>query len=65
MIIPQIASLWKVTFGILTPACTSSPCKYPATCHDGYNTTQYSCECENGYSGTHCDEVEGTDVIMQ
>lgn len=49
----------KVTFDILSPACTSSPCKYPATCADGYNTTHYSCYCENGYSGRHCDEVEG------
>lgn len=49
---------FNLTVRTLASACTSSPCKYPATWADGYNTTHYSCYCENGYSGRHCDEVE-------
>lgn len=41
-------------------ACSSSPCKYPATCQDGATTDEYTCTCTTGYSGENCDVVAGT-----
>lgn len=40
-------------------ACSSSPCKYPATCTDGATINDYTCTCTAGYSGTNCDTVAG------
>lgn len=42
-----------------TLACSSSPCKYPATCTDGATINDYTCVCTAGYSGTNCDTVAG------
>lgn len=43
----------------LFEACSSLPCKYPATCVDGATTDEYTCVCTEGYSGTNCDTVAG------
>lgn len=43
----------------LFEACSSLPCKYPATCVDGATTVEYTCVCTEGYSGTNCDTVSG------
>lgn len=40
-------------------ACSSLPCKYPATCVDGATIDEYTCVCTEGYSGTDCDTVAG------
>lgn len=44
---------------ILFPACTSNPCKYPATCTDGATIDDYTCDCTDGYSGVNCDTIAG------
>ena len=33
--------------------CQSDPCFDEATCVDGVN--EYTCECQPGYTGEHCD----------
>lgn len=43
----------------LFEACSSLPCKYPATCVDGATADEYTCVCTEGYSGTNCDTVSG------
>lgn len=44
-------------------ACSSLPCKYPATCVDGATTEEYTCVCTEGYSGTNCDTVAATATV--
>ncbi|XP_052695625.1 uncharacterized protein LOC128174017 [Crassostrea angulata] len=44
-------------------ACSSSPCKYPASCVDGVNTKDYVCLCTKGYSGTNCDRVTASATV--
>eukprot|EP00105_Crassostrea_gigas_P035382 XP_019919530.1 PREDICTED: neurogenic locus notch homolog protein 1 [Crassostrea gigas] len=44
-------------------ACSSSPCKYPATCTDGATINDYTCVCTAGYSGTNCDTVDASATV--
>ena len=45
---------WNNTFHFLeTDECASDPCMNSATCVDQVN--QYSCTCDAGYEGTHCE----------
>ncbi|XP_034319361.2 uncharacterized protein [Magallana gigas] len=48
---------FSLTVTAAPSACSSSPCKYPATCVDGATTDEYTCTCTEGYSGTNCDTV--------
>ena len=36
--------------------CASDPCLNGATCVDGVN--MYTCDCVDGYTGTHCETGE-------
>lgn len=54
-------SCW--VFFFICKACSSSPCKYPATCKDGAHIDSYTCSCTEGYSGTNCDTVAGMLIV--
>ncbi|XP_061167265.1 uncharacterized protein LOC133176117 [Saccostrea echinata] len=51
---------FTLTVEAVPSACSSNPCKYPATCVDGATTDDYTCECTRGYSGTNCDTVSAS-----
>ncbi|RMX45808.1 hypothetical protein pdam_00023168, partial [Pocillopora damicornis] len=41
-------------FSIMNP-CENFPCQHGGTCHANYETYDYSCACEQNYTGNNCE----------
>eukprot|EP00057_Strongylocentrotus_purpuratus_P011161 XP_011665635.1 PREDICTED: uncharacterized protein LOC585547 isoform X4 [Strongylocentrotus purpuratus] len=44
---------------VITPLCEIEPCTNGGTCNDTLNSSDYSCTCEEGYTGKSCQNIIG------